>query len=155
MILAGDESLRTQRGNNNAYCQDNEVSWVNWHLARAGTDLAAFCRRLVAFRSRHPSFRIPEWRDSPDIVWFEADGREADWATDRSTLALFISSDGEDSDFYIMLNAAQESIEFKAPSSGGSWYVVIDTHRPAIYDEPAAEQHVLPPRSLVVLQSGS
>ncbi|HET7597817.1 MAG TPA: glycogen debranching protein GlgX, partial [Burkholderiales bacterium] len=84
MLLAGDEFSRTQGGNNNAYCQDNETSWVDWTLTPAAERLLDFVRRLIAFRHRHPVFRrsrffrgreLPGW-NVKDIVWFGADGEE-------------------------------------------------------------------------------
>ena len=87
MITAGDEFLRTQQGNNNAYCQDNDISWIDWSLVEKNADMLAFCRRAIAFRKSHRSLqrkRFYQGRDTsgnsiPDIAWFGPDAQEPDW----------------------------------------------------------------------------
>ena len=87
MITAGDEFLRTQQGNNNAYCQDNDISWIDWGLVEKNADMLAFCRRAIAFRKSHRSLqrkRFYQGRDTsgnsiPDIAWFGPDAQEPDW----------------------------------------------------------------------------
>ena len=87
MILGGDEMRRTQRGNNNPWCQNNEISWYDWRLLEMHADIHRFCREAIAFRKRHPAFLRPEFwngRDSshnliPDITWFTEAGLPADW----------------------------------------------------------------------------
>jgi glycogen operon protein len=150
MLLAGDELGRTQQGNNNAYCQDSELSWIDWdHRDEA---LFAFTRRLVALRRQHPVFRRRRWlvgrpiqeghRD--DIAWFRPSGarmREADWHRNGvASLAVFLNGHGIptpdqhgdrilDATFYYMLNAHHEPVEFLLPRRrwGTMWTLVFDT----------------------------
>ena len=82
MLVGGDEFGRTQKGNNNAYCQDNEISWFDWNLADWQKELAEFTKRMIAMRKEHPIFRRPEYfqgrrisgANSKDLLWFDVDG---------------------------------------------------------------------------------
>ena len=153
MILGGDEIGRTQQGNNNAYCQDNEVSWVDWSRAEPNADLMAFTAALSDFRGAHPVFRRrrffagqPGQHDDTlgDIAWFSAGGTEmadADWDTDIARcLTVFLNGQaitdvdarGEqvtDGSFLLCFNAAPEDVGMVLPSSdyGQKWAVVLDT----------------------------
>ena len=87
MMVAGDECRRTQRGNNNAYCQDNAISWFDWRLVKKHEDLRRFCQALIAFRKAEPTVRQtrlphrPAGRPGglPDVSWYNADGGPVDW----------------------------------------------------------------------------
>ncbi len=148
MICGGDEIGRTQQGNNNAYCQDNETSWFDWEHVDA--DLRAFAARLVQFRHDHAAFRRRRWfvgrelRGAADIAWFKPDGGEMtdqDWNNGFArTLGVFLNgkaiatpdSRGEpvvDDSFYIIFNAHDEAMDFHLPSEqwGTCWSKVIDT----------------------------
>jgi glycogen operon protein len=141
MILAGDEFLRTQRGNNNAWCQDNEISWLNWELAEENADFLRFTRELIALRKRHPALRRTRFFEGrgrrgyhpPDIAWHGVEPGRPDFSQQSRSLALTI--DGRqsgrelDSDFYIAFNAWEEPLTFVIPSSpnGHAWRRVIDT----------------------------
>ncbi len=152
MLLAGDELGRTQGGNNNAYCQDNEVSWVDWGLAATGAAPLEFARDLAAFRRDHPVFRRRRFfRGGPDggdgladIAWPTPSGREMagrDWNTpDARALMVFLNGDaitepgprGEpvrDDTFLILLSAQQEPVTFTLPGPkfGQSWAITLDT----------------------------
>jgi isoamylase len=179
MLLAGDERGRTQHGNNNAYCQDGELSWLDWELTAAGTELLAFARLLVALRSRHPIFRrrrffqgrIVPGRNAKDLVWLNPDGKEMSedqWhhAHARS-LGVYLSGQAidepdeygrrvADDDFLLLLNAHHEAILFLLPASApdGRWGVVFDTANPGKQDQrvfAAGEAFPLTARSLVLL----
>jgi glycogen operon protein len=151
MLVAGDEMGRTQQGNNNAYCQDNEISWLDWESADA--DLQDFTRGLIALRRDHPVFRRRRWfhgrsihgSDVTDIAWFAPDGQamsEDHWAeADAKALAVFmnghdlgIDTDGEtlrDDTFGILFNARHEEITFTLPREGTwgqCWVQVLHTH---------------------------
>ena len=153
MLLAGDEMGRTQHGNNNAYCQDNPTSWVDWRLSDADRDLLDFVARLIRLRRSHPVFRRRNFfqgrpiRGSgiKDIHWIKPDGSEMtdqEWAHDFArSLGVFLSGDalGEvdprgraihDDNFILLFNAHHERIEFHLPilCEGCSWQVVLDTH---------------------------
>jgi pullulanase/glycogen debranching enzyme len=148
LLLGGDEIGRTQQGNNNAYCQDNEISWYDW--SSADTDLLAFTRRLIALRARHPVFRRRRFlsgADARELGWFTPAVTDADWKDD-SALSLGIYLDGSDSpdragdgslllddDFYLMVNGYWEPLTFTIPSvrtapdgAAESWRLEISTY---------------------------
>ena len=151
MLLGGDEIGRTQRGNNNAYCQDNEISWFDW--TSADHDLLQFTRRLIQLRLRHPVFCRRRWFQGrpirgtqvSDIAWFTPGGTEMseeDWqAGFAKSLGVFLNGRaiptpnerGEqilDDSFYVIFNAHHEPLEFTLPESkwGTRWGVVLDTN---------------------------
>jgi isoamylase len=181
MLLGGDEIGRTQQGNNNAYCQDNQISWFDWSAPDTG--LLAFTRRLIALRRAHPVFRRNRFlagTQAAELRWFTAAGAEmtsADWA-DRSALAIALYLDGSDDpdraadgtwltddDFLVLVNAWWEPLDFVLPAIGdqAEWQVEIDTYEPTASAEPAASatarkagDHVrVGPRSVVVLHDRS
>ena len=173
MLLGGDEMGRTQNGNNNAYCQDNEITWFDW--ANADQDLLDFTRRLIAFRRTHPVFRRRRFlagAEAAGLQWFTPAGTPmngGDWA-DPNALALAIYLDGSDDpdraedgtlllddDFLVLVNAWWEPLDFALPATrdGAQWQAEIDTYDPAA---PAAAparhpgDHVtVGPRSIAVL----
>ncbi len=177
MILGGDEIRRSQKGNNNAYCQDNEISWYDWDRASAHGDILSFCTALIRFRMKHPVFRRPEFytgRDTddnqlPDITWFDEGGRTPHWASINLTLAALIdgseaksSASRADDDFYLMFNASPHSVAFTVPRhpQGLQWHKIIDTYEslpnescPEFVSQPLPRQEscTLGARSLVVL----
>ena len=146
----GDEFGRTQQGNNNAYCQDNEISWVNW--LDADGDLLRFVQQLIHFRRQHPVFRRRRWfRGTPitpgeieDIAWFTFDGehmKEEDWQHDYAkSFGVFINGRGmrsrttlgervTDDSFYIIFNAYHGYIDYKLPGIeyAQDWSKILDT----------------------------
>jgi isoamylase len=150
MILGGDEMGRTQGGNNNAYCQDNEISWFDWEAADRG--LLEFTRRLVQLKREHPVFQRRRWfkgrplhgKDVADIAWLRPDGEqmsEEDWqAGFVKSLGMFLNGDGlrdldeegnriRDASFLLLFNAHHEPLTFTMPpaSFGERWRVVVDT----------------------------
>jgi glycogen operon protein len=158
MLLGGDEIGRTQKGNNNAYCQDNEISWYDWEAA--DKDLLEFTRRLIQFRKDHPVFRRRGWFQGrpihgatvTDIGWFTPDGHSMDdehWGEGfAKAVGIFLNGDaiaspdsrGErvtDDSFYILFNAHYEPLDFALPESewGKEWVTVLDTARPVPKEE--------------------
>ncbi|PPT09701.1 Glycogen debranching enzyme [Geitlerinema sp. FC II] len=152
MLLAGDELGRTQRGNNNVYCQDNELSWIDWNLPRENANLLEFTRQLIDFRKRHPVFRRRKWfqgraiygSQATDIGWFNPDGEEVSneqWQQGSTKeIAVFLNgealpargSQGQrvmDDSFFLLFNARDESLEFQLPPvlRHPRWRVVLDT----------------------------
>jgi glycogen operon protein len=137
MLLGGDELGRTQRGNNNAYCQDNQVSWYDWE--RMDWDIVAFVQKVTALRRRHPQLRRPEFPTghrrpdgAGDIVWCTAAGTEmteSDWRSGFArSLAVLIDepvADEPTERFYLMLNATDEAMTFVLPA--GNWGFVLTT----------------------------
>jgi glycogen operon protein len=179
MILGGDEFRRSQGGNNNPYCQNNEISWYDWRFLDAHKDIHRFCRELIEFRKRHLAFLRPEFYSgknssrnrTPDITWLTEDAEPQDWTAKTDTLALMIdgnkaeiASDCDDNDFFIMLNASEQEVTFTlAPVPPGklAWYRAIDTALPPECDilSSGAEARIyketygVAGRSMVVLLS--
>jgi glycogen operon protein len=150
MILAGDELGRTQQGNNNAYCQDNELSWIDWDHGDA--KLCEFTRRVIALQARHPVFRRRGWfkgqpvrrAGASDIAWFRPDGNEMsdeDWNQEHArAFAVFLNGDAlrerdedgrpvRDDSFLLLFNAHHDTLGFTVPAAafGHSWQVAVDT----------------------------
>jgi glycogen operon protein len=182
MVVYGDEVGRSQRGNNNAYCQDNEISWLDWDSARDDEALAQFTAALSQLRREHPIFRrrrffagrpIRKGDELRDIAWFTPSGEEMtehDWdAGFGKSLAVFLNGDGmtdrdnrgerlTDDSFLICFNAHYEELPFTTPNGyADAWEVVLDTAQP---DLPATESRVVkagvevpvPARALLVLR---
>ena len=181
MISGGDELSRTQLGNNNAYCQDSELSWYHWDLDDRRKAFLDFAQRIVQYRKRHPNFNRYAFYDSdpdalhPDknIVWFRADGKRMgpkDWENGgwMRTLGMYLNGAApeirdsagqcaEDWDFLLLLNAHHEPVSFRISYElyHAGWKVAFDTSRP---DLPLEQESVkrnrlvdLTPRSFVVL----
>ncbi|MDE5898292.1 MAG: glycogen debranching enzyme, partial [Treponemataceae bacterium] len=173
LLLAGDEFRRTQMGNNNAYCQDNEISWVNWNCARKNGPLVSFVRRMIRLRKDHPVFRRESFfsPDNPEIQWFNSEGKVPDWSAMKRFLAFqllgstVLKEDGAaDNDFYIAGNTDIYDITVTLPSPprGCRWFRVADTSieggdciAEAGTEEVLEEQkrYVLPAGSFVILMS--
>ncbi|HUP64522.1 MAG TPA: glycogen debranching protein GlgX [Thermoanaerobaculia bacterium] len=179
MILGGDEMGRTQKGNNNAYCQDNETSWFDWE--NLDEELLEFTQRLIAFRQRHPVFRRRRYflgrplfgEGVSDIGWFRPDGQpmsSRDWQHGYAkSLGVFLNGKAiptpdergqriTDDNFYILFNAHHEPITFQLPSEhwGGKWVKVLDTSQ-AVPERrhqilEATENLEVPARGLIVLE---
>ena len=147
MLLGGDEIGRTQFGNNNAYCQDNELSWVDWEAADHG--IMAFLQKLTTLRREHPVFRRRNFI-CDQIRWYRNDGNrmtDADWDTPwAKAIGLFLDGsypEEPDEDFYIAFNADWEPIQFTIPPElGHSWRLVLHTADTAV-------QHVAFPAGTV------
>ncbi|MCL2443572.1 MAG: glycogen debranching protein GlgX, partial [Treponema sp.] len=169
MLLGGDEIARTQNGNNNAYCQDNEISWYDWSLLEKNADLYRFAKEMIAFRLRHPGFMRPEfytgrggaYKAIPDISWFDDEGNAIDWDEVGYYLALRLLgskadtlADRDDNDFYIMFNADTDLKNFMLaePPPKKQWYRVVDTGLPSPNDIllPGTEEHLSSQRSYSV-----
>ena len=181
MLSSGDEMNKTQGGNNNAFVQDNEVSWLDWDLDDTSRELCEFARELVAFRQRHPVFRRHRFlkgqhvggSELKDVAWFHPDGREmamSDWQSPKAArLGLLLAGDaldwsdamGEpivDDSFLVLFNGAGDDAEFTLPSAewGDRWRTRIDTRERAMHEggfEVAAGSSVrLAKKSVVVLK---
>jgi glycogen operon protein len=145
MLLAGDELGRTQEGNNNAYCHDSELSWVEWGLDAGGRELLEFTARSIALRKKYPGFRKRNF--SRDITWLAPHGgemTEADWKLPfaRCLGALF------DKDLLLLLNAHDGEILFRLPD--GPWNLQMDTAGKR-NDAEIEKAYPLQPRSLALL----
>jgi glycogen operon protein len=177
MLLHGDERSRTQHGNNNAYCQDNEISWLDWTLDEPREALLEFTKRVIRFRQEHPVFRRSHFfggvsgsEGLPDVYWFRPDGRRLtrrDWDTAPPQLGVFLNgaelpeltSHGEevvDDSFLVLFNAHHQRVDFEVPARrfGLDWVLELSTADPTA---PPTRFHwrgavALEPRSLVVLR---
>jgi len=181
MLMAGDELMRTQGGNNNAYCQDNEISWIDWELDEQARTLQAFTRRLIELRRNHPIFRRPtfltglEQRDSgaPDIWWFRPDGRamtRKDWERgDASAIGAFLNGaeilsetrEGEpvvDDSFLVIFNAWRDPLTFRLPPVrfGRRWSLELSTADAGLeagaWEAPVRAEVEVEGRSLLLLR---
>jgi glycogen operon protein len=178
MLLAGDELGRTQDGNNNAYAQDNAISWVDWTLDDAKRSLLAFTQRMVALRRAHPAFRRRDFFQGrplygsgvKDIAWFQPDGREmtpAAWDHEHARgLAIWLSGDGlndvdargralVDDHFMLLFNASADEVKFtlSAHVAAADWRVEIDTARDDVPQAAVRGAYTLPARTLALLRA--
>ena len=167
MLLGGDEMGRSQEGNNNAYCQDNEISWYHWDLAPRDEALLDFTRRLVRFRRDHPVVRRdtffggePDERGLPDIWWFRTDGRRMarrDWAVPGGPVGIFLNGDairsvtpkGEpvhDNSLLLLFNAHYEPVQFVLPPRrfGSQWQLELSTADPDASPQIVSAREVVP-----------
>jgi isoamylase len=182
MLLGGDEIGRTQLGNNNAYCQDNEISWYDW--ANADQDLLKFTCQLIQFQDRHRVFRQSKWyrghneagRQPTDVGWFQPDGEqmtEEQWNEDFArSVAVYYNGKGirsvdergkrvTDDTFYLIFNAHHEPLDFRLPWGNWSenWVKVLDTQYSKIKEDGIEERRyqggekiMVEGRSVVVLK---
>lgn len=138
MLLAGDEMLRTQKGNNNAWCQDNEISWIDWSLVETNADMVRFTRELIALRRRHASLRRDRFLTGAngeagmiaDIEWHGAGLGPPAWEDlDARFLAYTLASvDPEESTLHVVINMGDEAVAHSLPNIAGSdWCVAVDT----------------------------
>ena len=177
MILHGDEFGRTQHGNNNAYCQDNEISWMKWHLTPHERQMLEWTKRVVKLRRDHPVFRRRRYFQGrpirgagvKDIYWIQPDGSEMDddaWSDDDQVIGLYIAGAGSDlldergdplhdDNILLLLNSRDEAIEFTLPLQGrrrSGWRIEVDSARPR--DRKRAVRsgsYRLEPRSIAVV----
>ncbi|YAI82663.1 MAG: glycogen debranching protein GlgX [cyanobacterium endosymbiont of Rhopalodia sterrenbergii] len=183
MILGGDEIGRSQKGNNNAYCQDNDISWFNWDLTKVNQDFLLFTQQLIKFRHQHPVFRRRKWfqgkelyvSDVRDVVWFNPKGEgmtEEQWEDGEvKAISIFLNGEGIetpdirgnriiDASFLLLFNSEENILEFTLPSDlkSQSWKVVIDTTKIHWIEQGKVYQEnqlsiSVEGRSLMVLQS--
>lgn len=174
MITAGDEFFRTQQGNNNAWCQDNEISWVDWRLAESNAGLLRFAREIIALRKRHKVLRRESFPRgdgiAPDIVWHGVKPFRPDFARSAHFLAFTLDGRGHDRggppdrDIYVAMNAWREALTIEIPSSptGRFWRLAVETGAQSprdIFSEDTGPQVafgqkvVMPPYSMLILVS--
>ncbi|HOS38845.1 MAG TPA: glycogen debranching protein GlgX [Spirochaetota bacterium] len=147
MLLAGDEFRRTQRGNNNAYCQDNDISWIDWGCLERHREIVRFCREMIRFRKEHHALRKNEFftgsahndHPEPDISWHGTRPGEPDWLPGSRFIACLLNGayvedeyGTPDVDIYMVFNASLFSypVLLPPPPSGGAWRVAVDTALP-------------------------
>jgi isoamylase len=175
MLLGGDEIARTQGGNNNAYCQDNEISWIDWQLDERAQRMLAWTKRLIRLRAQHPVFRRGDFLSgeermgsgAPDVWWFRPDGRkmtQRNWREGGTTLGVFLngseipthSERGApviDDSFLILFNGGADPVVYTLPAVayGRRWTNELSTSEPDA--EPGSV--VLPARGVVAVEGRS
>ena len=176
MLLAGDEFGRTQHGNNNAYCQDNELSWVDWSLDDEARELLAFCQHLIALRRSYPILRrqrflvghYNEELDVKDVTWLAPDGSEMTeehWHDEEARCMGMlmdgraqpsgVKRSGADATLLLLLNADHQPCEFQLPEvhGGRQWLCLVDTHTAQTVPRPVQQDAVeLHGRTLQLLE---
>ena len=149
MLLGGDEARRTQQGNNNAYCQDNEVSWFDWKLAEQHQGLFRFFKYMIAFRRNHANLcggsfftGEPNAQGQKDIDWHGCKLYSPGWNDPNSrVLAFTIWGLSKDDDIHVILNMEWQDLDFDVPPlTGWSWLKVIDTGLSSPQDIVETEQ---------------
>jgi glycogen operon protein len=181
MLLAGDEFGRTQGGNNNAYCQDNEVSWVNWKLEEKGKSLLHFVQRLTRLRHKYPILRRNRFLTGEyvedlgvkDVTWIYPSGTEItqeQWTDDLKCFGMLldgraqttgIRQQGHEATLLIVINVHHEQLDFTLPESPGSneWSMMLNTDDPRCEDHcrtlTAGSVYQVPPRSLQTFVLGA
>jgi glycogen operon protein len=171
MLLAGDEVLRSQAGNNNAWCQDNATSWLDWGLLDESGDVLRFTRELIALRRRHPVLTADRFFDGrpvpgrglPDIAWHGASLDPPEWSGPGRLLRFTMAGLGADEeDLHVILNMSDETVTVPLPDiPERRWHVALDTARPSpadIVPRPQQAPHAAGscaagPRSVVVLEA--
>jgi isoamylase len=167
MLLMGDEVRRTQSGNNNAYCQDNQISWFDWDLINKNKELLAFVKGIINFTQSRPVFAQEQFLKTesssrePYILWHGVQLDKPDWNWSSHSLACtLVDPDGKES-LHIMINAYWKELEFEIPliKSGNKWRLIVDTAREYpedfnyIHEAPLItnDHYLLHPRSVVIL----
>ncbi|PTR10045.1 glycogen operon protein [Nitrosospira sp. Nsp5] len=172
MLLAGDEVLRSQRGNNNAYCQDNELSWFDWGFVERNNDMLRYTRELIALRRRHPSLTANKFftgamvagRQLPDIAWHGMQLNEPLWHDPHCrVLACTIAGREEgEADLHVIMNMSEQALDAPLPFiKGRQWYIALDTALASPQDislpdgqiEHTDAHYLSQPRSIAVLEA--
>jgi glycogen operon protein len=172
MLLAGDEVLRTQRGNNNAYCQDNELSWFDWNLTETHQDMLRFTREMIAFRKRHPCLmrrryltgKPIEGRQLHDVNWHGDHLNQPLWDDPQSQLLVYTlaAAEPDEEDVHLILNMSDDYRDLRLPAlEGRTWHRAVDTASPSPSDilhppdqPPLPDHHyAVNPRTVVILEA--
>ncbi|ACF15108.1 glycogen debranching enzyme GlgX [Chloroherpeton thalassium ATCC 35110] len=167
MMQMGDEIRRTQYGNNNAYCQDNDMNWFDWDAVKKNTELLAFVKNLIRMNLTHEIFQETtfwtdkENRKSPRITWHGVHLSQPDWSDDSHSIAFTLNHEESRSQFHVMINAYWEPLSFELPPlpgmRGRRWHRVLDTALSAPDDFPETppafdhDSYVVEDRSIVIL----
>ncbi len=158
MILGGDELRRTQNGNNNAYCQDSELSWFDWGLADKNAETVRFFQQMIGLRKRFATLRSSQFFDGtrvnergvPEVAWHGTELGAPGWNDPNGrALAFTLGGFGDDPDLHVILNMSDLPLEFELPVIGGrQWVRAADTSQLSPNDiaEPGAESPVTQPR---------
>jgi glycogen operon protein len=145
MLLGGDEFRRTQGGNNNAYCQDNETSWIDWANLEQHQEIYRFVRGMIAFRSGHPVLSKEVFYTDAEIHWFSPAGGLPNWPDPKEKQFACLIQENEQDALFLIFNAGTSVTEFRLPRlpNGGRWHRAVDTGRSAPQDLIAAGEEAL------------
>jgi glycogen operon protein len=172
MLWAGDEVLRTQCGNNNAYCQDNELSWFDWSRVESQREMLEFTRGMIALRRRHASLTVDRFyrgrvipaRGIADITWHGTRLQQPPWGDPSARVLAFTIAgiEVDEADLHAILNMSDEALEAEIPElPGRAWHIAVDTARspprdivaPARQAQISTRSYQVTPRSVVVLEA--
>jgi glycogen operon protein len=164
MLLGGDEFRRTQGGNNNAYCQDNETSWHDWSCLEQHREIFRFTCGMIAFRSAHPILSKEQFYTDAEIHWFGPQGGLPNWTDPKAKQFACLIYEDDQRALFLMFNAGADAVDFGLPPAlpGARWHLAVDTSREAPQDlfaageEPLWEDpqtYRLSPRSSAILLS--
>lgn len=163
MLLGGDEFQRTQNGNNNAYCQDNEISWFDWSLVEKNAEFVRFVRKMIALRRQFPVLSSEQFYDPDEITWFQFQGLAPDWHTDAA-IGCHLHPHAGNYSLCLMANPTPETLHFQLPEAAikGEWLLLVDTALAAPNDivdrgqarrVPSGPLHAVQGRSFQILLS--
>ncbi|MHB1215991.1 MAG: glycogen debranching protein GlgX [Thiobacillus sp.] len=140
MLLGGDEFRRTQGGNNNAWCQDNETSWLDWQGLERHREISRFSRGIIAFRRAHPVLSAEHFYTDAEIHWFGPQGELPDWEDPKARQLACLIHEDEQHALFLMFNADAAALDFSVPPAppGTRWHLAIDTSHEAPHDLFAA-----------------
>ena len=166
MILAGDEILRSQQGNNNCYCQDNELSWIDWSLLEENQEMFCFTKGMISLRKRHPSLMQkrflhgtkPVNGSMADISWHGVVLNKPEWGNSDSRVLAFTLSrvEPDEEDLHIMFNMSQKDVSMELPLlTRGSWHLAMDTARSPKEDIIEAEKQQIITTTTIRVKSNS
>ena len=167
MLLGGDEFRRTQGGNNNAYCQDNETSWQDWSRLEQHGEIFRFTRGLIAFRRAHPILSKEQFYTDAEIRWFGSQGGLPNWAGPKEKQFACQINEDKLRALFLMFNAGADAVDFNLPPllPGARWHLAVDTSREGSQDlfaageEPLCEDpqtyHLNPRSSAILLARGT
>jgi glycogen operon protein len=165
MLLMGDEIRRSQNGNNNAYCQDNETTWLDWRLLNKNAELVRFVRGMIRLNRDHSLFQAswasPSGLKNRKLTWHGMQLNKPDWGDDSHSMAFSLTDESGAENLHFILNAYWEALDFELPvlAGGKQWRRAVDTALPSPddYYEPGREPpltrngYVVQPRSSVIL----
>jgi isoamylase len=156
MLLGGDEFRRSQHGNNNAYCQDNAISWYDWGLLERENEIYEFTRSVIHLRQRYPLLAEERFYTAADVTWFRLDGAQPDWGAPGRTLGCHLHPEGYDDELCLLFNAEQRQVIFSLPQPRRStvgWRRECDTASDMLEDLVETHSWRMESRSLVVFSA--
>ncbi len=162
MLLGGDEFRRTQGGNNNAYCQDNETSWMDWNCLEQHKDIFRFTQGMIAFRHAHPILSKEQFYSDTEIQWFNPQRGVPNWADMEERQLVCLIRENDQHSICLMFNAGADAVDFQLPPNlqGAQWHLAVDTAGESPHDLFSVgeesllkypQSYLVKPRSSVIL----